>query len=300
MPPRTTPRPGRSIYRRRFATRLRQLRDGTGKTIEEVAALAKQAGSTIGVATISRWERAMVLPRPDTLRTYLSIDAFGLKTEEIDVILGMARVAQQPPRWIPYSGVVAGWFGRYLDIEEEADGILAYEPSNLDGLVQIAPYAEAMIRATRPELSDEQVSAMVELRRQRQQRILDGDLSLVLVTTDDVLTRAYGGPKVRRAQLEHLYLLTTPRFRRVTIQLLPSDAPPALATPFRIADFANAKDPAMVYIETELGALYLDKPDEVRRYARDHGALRAAARSPEDSAATIAQQLEGLSDATSE
>lgn len=291
MPPRATPRPGRSLYRRRFAARLRKARIDSGKTIEEVAAAA---GESVSVATISRWERAVVLPRPDTLRTLLAV--YDLPSKLVDDILGMARVAQQPPRWIPYSGVVAGWFGRYLDIEEEADSISAYEPSNLDGLVQIAPYAEAMIKATRPDLSDEQIGRMVELRLQRQQRILNGELSLVLITCDDVLTRAYGGPKVRRAQLEHLYTLTTPQYRRVSIQLLPSETPPAFTSPFHLADFSNPDDPSMVYIETETGALYLDKPDEVRRYARDHGALRAAARSPEDSAATIAQLLEGLSD----
>jgi transcriptional regulator with XRE-family HTH domain len=271
------------------------LRDQAGLTLEQVA---QRAGTAAGESTISRIERGVVIPRPDTLRAVLAV--YNLDADTVADVMRMAAAAQQPPSWIPYSSVVAKWFGRYLDLEGEADELSAYDPTTINGLVQTPAYARAVILATRPDTPCEQIQQEVELRQQRQQRLLSGELALSLVLSDDVLGRTYGGPQVHRGQLEHLLELAGTQHRRVSIQLLPAARPPAITGPYHLIDFPNPVDSSVVYLETEVGALYLDELDEVRRYARIHGTLRAAARSPEDSAAIIAQRLEEMSDATQE
>ena len=54
------------------------------------------------------------------------------------------------------------------------------------------------------------------------------------------------------------------------VQVLPFavGAHAAMAGSFRILDFDDPDDPDMVYIESRLGALYLEEPPEVAEYRR--------------------------------
>ena len=58
---------------------------------------------------------------------------------------------------------------------------------------------------------------------------------------------------------------------------------------FKVIKFPEPIDPDVVYLEEQTGALYLEKPEDVRRYSLMFDFLRAQALSPEDSAALIAQ-----------
>jgi hypothetical protein len=47
----------------------------------------------------------------------------------------------------------------------------------------------------------------------------------------------------------------------------------------------------VVYLEAEIGAYYVEKPHQVRQYARVYDRLRAAALSPEATVARLAELL---------
>ena len=95
-----------------------------------------------------------------------------------------------------------------------------------------------------------------------------------------------------RGQLEHLVALSD--LPNVTLQVLPfaAGAHPAMHGGYKVMNFPDAVDPAVVYLEEQTGALYLEKPEDVRRYSLMFDYLRAQALSPGSSVALIAQSAE--------
>jgi hypothetical protein len=91
---------------------------------------------------------------------------------------------------------------------------------------------------------------------------------LVTVLGEGVLTRQVGGPDVLAAQVEHLR--EAARQKHLEILVLPwsAGAHAAMAGAFRILDFEDPEDPDVVYLESHIGALYLEEPQEVQEYRR--------------------------------
>ena len=80
-----------------------------------------------------------------------------------------------------------------------------------------------------------------------------------------------------RAQVEHLRALA--QQDNVEIRVLPWSvgAHAAMAGAFRIMDFDDPEDPDVVYLESHVGALYLEEDNEVREYRRIFELLHKAA-----------------------
>jgi len=55
-----------------------------------------------------------------------------------------------------------------------------------------------------------------------------------------------------------------------------------MAGAFRIMDFDDGEDPDVVYLETHVGAMYLEEPDEVDEYRRIFQLIRNEAIPVED------------------
>jgi hypothetical protein len=60
------------------------------------------------------------------------------------------------------------------------------------------------------------------------------------------------------------------RLPHVDIWIIPWEAcaHAAMVGPFTILDFDDPDDPAVVYLETQTGARYLEKPEELDEYRR--------------------------------
>ena len=71
-----------------------------------------------------------------------------------------------------------------------------------------------------------------------------------------------------KPQIEHLRRVA--RRDNVEIKVLPWSvgAHAAMAGAFRILDFDDPDDPDVVYLESHVGALYLEEPAEVDEYRR--------------------------------
>jgi len=71
-------------------------------------------------------------------------------------------------------------------------------------------------------------------------------------------------------QLGHLEVPQVARQEHVEIRVLPwsAGAHAAMAGAFRIMDFEDPEDPDVVYLESHVGAVYLEEPAEVREYRR--------------------------------
>ena len=124
------------------------------------------------------------------------------------------------------------------------DSVRAYEQQVVPGLLQTEEYAKAMIRAARPDITDDEVDRRVRVRLGRQSLLTQDDpIDLWVVLDEAVVSRPVGGDAVMRAQLERL--VEAADLPNVTLQVLPFEAGAhaGMDGTFAILDFPEAERP---------------------------------------------------------
>jgi len=91
------------------------------------------------------------------------------------------------------------------------------------------------------------------------------------------LTRPVGGEATLKAQIEHLRSLAQRDYIEIKVLPWAVGAHAAMAGAFRILDFDDAEDPDVVYLESHVGALYLEERAEVDEYRRIFQLIRKEA-----------------------
>jgi Domain of unknown function (DUF5753)/Helix-turn-helix domain len=251
---------GPTVRRMLVGSRLRQLRTDAGLSRE-------QAGEAIRASEwkIHRLENGQVGFKErdvvDLLRRYGVTDP-----GEVAAVVGMALEANDTGWWHHYGDVLPQWFRAYVDLEQAATVIRAYEGQFIPGLLQTRDYMRAVMGRGLDE-APEDIERRVELRVARQALFDRPDPPRLWAVVDEAaLRRPVGGPEVMCTQLERLIDAT--RLPNVTLQILPFDAGahPAMVGAFSILRFADSELPDVVYLEHLSGAVYLDKHDDVRQY----------------------------------
>lgn len=109
-----------------------------------------------------------------------------------------------------------------------------------------------------------------------------------------IIRRKVDGRAVMHEQLTRL--LASMELPNLTLQVVPFDvgAHPSMDGAFSILGFPEETDPNIVYIEYQTGALYLEKPEEVRRYRLIFDRLRVAALPVDASRALIAGRADEM------
>jgi hypothetical protein len=213
---------------------------------------------------------------------------------QVEVLLGMLSVvSQQRGWWEDYEAVLPSGLEVYVGLESDARTERAWEPLLVHGLLQTPDYARALIQAARlhrPGDIDDLVQVRVE-RKKLLSRPRD-PLELWAVLDEAVLRRPVGGGEVMRAQIAHLREMA--ELPSVTIQVFPfgKGAHPGLAGAFSLLEFDT--DPAVVYVDSPAGNLYLEKPRDVRRFVQTFDLLRAAALDPDESMAQLERAAEEM------
>jgi hypothetical protein len=105
---------------------------------------------------------------------------------------------------------------------------------------------------------------------------------------DTVLRRPVGGPAVMRGQLRRL--VEDAARPTVALQVLPigTGAHAGMDGPFTIFGFPALAEPDVVALDSAADALYLESPEDLRRYRRVFERLLPSALTPEESIAFIA------------
>lgn len=194
-----------------------------------------------------------------------------------------------------YGDVVDASFIAYPWLESRAVAISSYNPMLVPGLLQTSEYAEAVIRnAEEPGTSDSMIKRYVELRMERQQVLTAQRPPLVTSVLDEaVLRRRVGGSTVMRAQLRHLVELT--RRPRIELRVLPSRVALHASMDGGFILFAMPDPyPAVAYVESLGGRLYIEAPKS-DRFVRAYHGLWEAALDPRASAELIAAIAEEMS-----
>jgi transcriptional regulator with XRE-family HTH domain len=280
---------GPTVRRRRLGTELRRLRESAGYKLEEVAGILGVASSTL-----SRIETG----KAPTKSAYLShlLELYQVTDAgQRQVLVDMAREGHRKGWWAAYDDVLPSGLGVYVGLEAEASGLRSYEISVVHGLLQTTDYARAVLRASAPRHTADQIERLVDLRMERQRRLDDDPpLDLWVIHDEAVIRRTVGGSAVMRHQLAHLLVVSG--LPAVTLQVLPFDsgAHAGHDGPFSIIEFHDRSDSEVVYVESAAGPVYLEKDRDVRARTEVFDRLRAAALPPEASLDLISKAAREL------
>ncbi|GAA1999265.1 helix-turn-helix transcriptional regulator [Nocardiopsis rhodophaea] len=275
-----------NIRRRRLGQALRRLREDAKMTLEAAA-----QASGVPRATLGRIETADARRLRHTDLDALA-DLYGVDRPTRDAMHELARQSKERGWWSKYKDV----FGDHAlpDWEAEACMIRTFEGLTIPGLFQTPDYATAVFRAGRAIL-EEDVARRVEARMARREIFNRIKPPHVLAVIDEgALRRVIGGLDVMREQLTHLNHLALRH--HIDIQVLPYEAGAhlALAGPFSILEFPEAKDQPIVYVGTATNDLFLEQPEELERYSVAFSNVQGVALSTAQSAQFIGNVLKSL------
>lgn len=265
-----------TVRRRRLASELRRLREQARFTIEEVGEKLECSASKI-----SRIETGHVRVAPRDARDMLEL--YGVRGDEQDALVQLAREARQRGWWHAYNEVFTGAF---VGLESDASSLRAFQALLVPGLLQTERYAREVIQAMRPAAPETEIGRRVAARMTRQELLRDPHPPEYWAVVDEaVLHRAVGGRDVMAEQLTRL--VEVAQWPHVTIQVVPfaAGAHPGMEGPFLILGFPE--DPDIVYVDRTHSGLYLELEADVRNYSLMFDHLRAAALEPDDSVALI-------------
>jgi transcriptional regulator with XRE-family HTH domain len=245
---------GSAVQRRMLARRLRVLRERAGLSMEDAAPKLYWSHSKL-----SRIETAQ--QSVDVHGVKSMCDLYGVGGDEWEEMVALAIETRRRGWWRAY-GIGDN---SYIGFEAEAARLHSFTLAYFHGLLQIAPYSAALFQASPLARSDAAVEREVEVRMMRQKRLTaaENDLQLVTIVSEAALYNPIGGPAVLHEQLDHV--LMAAELDNVTLQVLPTavGAHGALASGFTVLNFGDIGEPDMAYVEHALGALQLEKAEDV-------------------------------------
>jgi len=268
-----------TVRQRELGVRLRELRTAKNLTVEMVA---KEL-----LCSPTKISRAETGVRRATLRDVRDLcQIYEVDPETSAELMELAKDAYQPGWWAKYDDLK---ITPLIGMEQSASAITSFGMYFFPALLQSADYARAIIKGIAPKIEDKILDGRVAARMERQQKLFEGSKPPKhrVVLDEAVLRRHIGGPAVMRAQLDQV--LSVMRDDKTTVQVIPytAGAYGAHDSNFTYLEFVGTKLPDLVFVETLVSQLYIERPDEVDRYSEALDHLRDAALNPRDSAKKI-------------
>lgn len=279
------PRPEPSLRSQWLGEKMRELRKSRGISQNEAADYLQRDGTMLG-----RYENGTFPFRRVDVAGLLTL--YGVDDEKLRAgLLEICDEAWRKDWWDDHRKDLGTDFIDVPWLESRAERISTYQHLLVYGLLQTREYAEALItRLESRRASAKQIDRWVDLRIERQ-RILESDKSpqIDVVLEEVVLSRIVGSPQVMRNQLQQL--LDTGERTDVTIRIIPTSHGPHSGLNGSFNLYAMPEPyPAVAYVETTGGSLYLEEP-KVSSFEAVWDDLDRAALSPKESADLIAKRL---------
>jgi transcriptional regulator with XRE-family HTH domain len=266
MPDETT---GSTVPRRQLGRYLRDLRNSQRLTVRTAAEKLE-------------WSEAKIW-RIETGQTSLrSLDVeamcriYGATPELTEALMGLAKETKARGWWHAYGDVIPEGFDVYIGLEEATSSFSWYESELIPGLLQTEAYARTLIKADNPGVDQEEIDRRVRLRMARQTLLtrVTARPQLQVVLNEAAIRRPVGGTEVMAEQLTRL--MEASELPNVTLKVMPFSVGlhhGIMSGPFVILRFplngdGKETEPPTVYVDGFTGALYLDKPSEIERYAQ--------------------------------
>lgn len=279
------------VFRRYVALELAKLRREAGFKREEVAA---RLDCSLGHVT--HLETMYSLPKPPEVHMLLPMYGAGERIEDFIKLVDAARRGKD--WWATLPGVPK-WLELLLGMEAAATTMHSYDTMLVRGLFQTPAYAESVIRAGEPHLSDTEVKQSLQLRLVRQD-VLDRQSNRPMVWSvldEAVLRRNHAQPEVWREQLEQLIRLS--ERPNVVIQVLPFTSPgphPGMDGTFTVLTFPPelVGDPGVAYTESRIKGTYYEDAAEIAEYRDTWSRLQLLALSTDESRDMLARRAEEI------
>jgi transcriptional regulator with XRE-family HTH domain len=266
MPDETT---GSTVPRRQLGRYLRDLRNSQRLTVRIAAEKLE-------------WSEAKIW-RIETGQTSLrSLDVeamcriYGATPELTEALMGLAKETKARGWWHAYGDVIPEGFDVYIGLEEATSSFSWYESELIPGLLQTEAYARTLIKADNPGVDEEEIDRRVRLRMARQTLLtrVTARPQLQVVLNEAAVRRPVGGTEVMAEQLTRL--MEASELPNVSLKIMPFSVGlhhGIMSGPFVILRFplngdGKETEPPTVYVDGFTGALYLDKPSEIERYAQ--------------------------------
>ncbi|MGH3870476.1 MAG: helix-turn-helix domain-containing protein [Pseudonocardiaceae bacterium] len=269
--------------RARLATRLRELRAGTGLSGNRFATERIRWPQS----RVSRLETGTQLPTEDDIHAWVQAAGTGSETAtELLELLQRARIEYATWRdTYRRSGGPGGKQTSIAQLEAQAHRIRGFQPAMVIGLLQTPGYAREMLALPGSPLihtgHGADIDAVVAERISRQHTLYQTGKQVQLVMGQAALHNSVGTIGTLIGQLDRLMTLTA--LPSVDVAIVPH-AVPMLPVPGFVIYDEN-----VVTAETLTAEQRLIEPDEVAQYVHFFDELRAVAVSGSDAAALIQQ-----------
>jgi transcriptional regulator with XRE-family HTH domain len=207
-----------TVRRRRLAAELREIREGTGKSGDVVAAALRWSPSKI-----SRYELARTGLKPHEVERLL--DYYQVTGSRRSLLLALAEDATQKGWWEAFGDGLSADYRQFIGLEHEASSIDIWHVEVVTGLLQTEAYARHIISSygNVEPIAPGMIERLVKVRMQRQ-HVLNREplVQLSVVLDESVLRRRIGDEVVMYQQLQRL--LHEADRPNVTLRVLPLDA----------------------------------------------------------------------------
>jgi transcriptional regulator with XRE-family HTH domain len=277
-----------TVRQRELGTRLRELRNRHGMTVEDVAEQLMCSATKV-----SRLETGARRPNLRDVRDLCAL--YGVDESTSAEFMTLARGAREQGWWTKYDDLR---LDPYIGLEDVARSITCYSMYYIPALLQTEQYAHTVIEAVGPKKDPDIHKQHVEARLQRQQLLERDSRPRYRVLLDEAaLRRRVGGPEIMAAQLDKI--LENERDGKATVQVIPFDAGAQAVqdSNFVLLEFDEDSNLApVVFVEGLTGNQYLERKADIARYREAVEYLRDAALSPLDSVQLIAELLKTYGD----
>ncbi|MGH3247578.1 MAG: helix-turn-helix domain-containing protein [Trebonia sp.] len=286
---------GSTVPRRQLGRYLRDLRNAAGLTVKDAA-----RGLEWSEAKMWRIETGQTSLRSLDVEVICRI--YGARAETTKALMSLAKETKAKGWWQAYGDAVPEWFDLFVGLEAAASRLFQYEQELVPGLFQTEDYARTLIVADNPDVARAEIDRRVGLRMARQalvRRPIDPP-TLQVALNESVLRWPVGGTGTMVAQLERL--VGASELPNVSLRVIPFSVghhPGIFSGSFNILRFplnGNGEDsePPTVYADLFTGALYLDKPGEIKRYSDAFASIWDHALDESSSRELIQQEAEAL------
>ncbi|CCF62774.1 helix-turn-helix domain-containing protein [Nocardia cyriacigeorgica] len=264
-----------NIPRRHLGCQLREIRQGAGLSIENMARLLGR-----GATTIQRLETGT---------------ASTIRMSDVEGICQFSNAEDELPRLKRLVAEIEAaddglWhmdhddryenFATYLSLEASSTTMTQYQGVLCPGLLQTPDYARALARMSAMDPEEVELSAQVRATRQRRLTRSRDPLNLDVIIEESVLRRVVGSPALMADQVRKLADVPA----NVQLRVVPIGAPyphSQLVAAYVILEPVGEQP--VVHVEQMSGCLFYSRPETVMEYRRAHAAAQRVALSVSDS-----------------
>ncbi|MCP2257251.1 Helix-turn-helix domain-containing protein [Streptoalloteichus tenebrarius] len=262
------------LIKRYIALQLVRFRKNVGASQEEV-----QAATGVSRANLAQLETARHLPKPQITERLLTFYGVPEKIRDFCQLVEAAKVTDP---WTHIESNIKD-FDLFLGLEQSATTIESFDAVAVPGLLQTPEYARAVLAASAPALSIEEIEGFVQQRMERQAVFKRSNPpSVWAIVTEGALRCVVGGPQVMADQLDHLMAIA--RQPGIQLQVTPANAGAhaSMQGSFSVFGFTTTLI-GIGYLESVVRGTFVDEPEEVERLVAVMNALRITSLSPAES-----------------